>query len=119
MARVAKKLFYKIGEVCQICKVQPHVLRYWETEFPLLSPAKNNSGQRIYRQRDLELIETIKRLLYKEGYTIAGANKKLLENGHALRGDLPLFGKPLTPGQKDTLAKIRKELENILDILAR
>lgn len=115
MAKVAGKLFYKIGEVCEICKVPPHVLRYWETEFSLLSPTKNNAGQRIYRQKDLELIETIKHLLYEEGYTIAGANKKLLDNGNA--GDLPLFRKGLTRDRSSALHAIKKDLQEILEIL--
>ncbi len=59
MKRAAKKLFFKIGEVCRVCELQPHVLRYWESEFPILSPAKNRAGQRIYRDRDLELIQLI------------------------------------------------------------
>lgn len=77
MEQIPKKLFYKIGEVCDLCKVEPHVLRYWETEFPQLSPSKNNSGQRVYRYRDVQIVQRIKQLLYEEGYTIAGANKKL------------------------------------------
>ncbi|HEY3128622.1 MAG TPA: MerR family transcriptional regulator [Acidobacteriota bacterium] len=77
MEQIPKKLYYKIGEVCDLCKVEPHVLRYWETEFPQLSPSKNNSGQRVYRYRDVQVVLRIKQLLYEEGYTIAGANKKL------------------------------------------
>jgi DNA-binding transcriptional MerR regulator len=71
MARNRRKLFYKIGEVCRICEIEPHVVRYWETVFSRLKPVKNRSGQRIYRRNDLELIETIKSLLYEQGYTIA------------------------------------------------
>ena len=66
MARKGK-LFYKIGEVCKICDVPAHVLRYWETEFPLLAPNKNRSGQRIFREKDVQLVAEIKRLLYEEG----------------------------------------------------
>jgi DNA-binding transcriptional MerR regulator len=77
MKTFPKKLFYKIGEVCDITQVAPHVIRYWETEFSALKPSKNSSGQRIYRYKDVDLILLIKRLLYEEGYTIAGANKKL------------------------------------------
>jgi len=79
--QIPKKLFYKIGEVCDICEIQPHVLRYWETEFSQLSPSKNSSGQRVYRYRDLQLVQRIKQLLYQEGYTIAGANRKLSGEG--------------------------------------
>lgn len=74
---MAKKLYYKIGEACKDLDIQPYVLRYWETEFHALSPSKSKSGQRVYSAEDLELIRRIKELLYKEGYTIAGAKKKL------------------------------------------
>src|SRR5262249_58818952 len=74
---IPNKLFFKIGEVCEITDTQPYVLRYWESEFPSLAPAKNSSGQRIYRRRDIETVLRIKQLLYEEGFTIAGAKKKL------------------------------------------
>jgi len=114
MAVIHKKLFYKIGDVCKLCSIQPHVLRYWETEFTLLSPAKNRAGQRIYREKDLQLIQAIQQLLYKEGYTISGANKKLLDDG---KSDLPLFKQSPNVDQKQVLAEIQKELEEILKIL--
>ena len=72
-----KKIFYKIGEACKQLDIQPYVLRYWETEFPSLSPNKSKSGQRVYSEKELEVIRRIKQLLYDEGYTIAGAKKKL------------------------------------------
>jgi DNA-binding transcriptional MerR regulator len=72
-----KRLFYKIGEVCALTDTQPYVLRFWESEFPQLAPNKSRTGQRIYRPRDIELVREIKKLLYEEGYTIAGARKKL------------------------------------------
>lgn len=74
---MAKKLYYKIGEACKILEIQPYVLRYWETEFPFLSPNKSKSGQRVYGEPELTVIRRIKELLYQEGYTIAGAKKKL------------------------------------------
>lgn len=74
---IPDKLFFKIGEVCELVGVQAHVLRYWETEFPMLSPQKNQSGQRSYRKKDVEIALKIKQLLYKEMFTIAGARKKL------------------------------------------
>jgi DNA-binding transcriptional MerR regulator len=76
-AAIPEKLFFKIGEVCDIAGVQAHVLRYWETEFPMLQPQKNRAGQRTYRRRDVEMALRIKQLLYDEQYTIAGAKKKL------------------------------------------
>lgn len=71
------KLFYKIGEVSRIVGVEPYVLRYWETEFSFLKPRKNKSGQRVYIKKDVELLLTIKKLLYQERFTIEGVRKKL------------------------------------------
>lgn len=74
---MAKKIYYKIGEVCKILDIQPYVLRYWETEFPFLEPSKSKAGQRTYKQREIDIARRLKELLYDEGYTIAGAKKKL------------------------------------------
>lgn len=74
---IPEKIYFKIGEVCDLVGVQAHVLRYWETEFSMLSPQKNRSGQRSYRRRDVEISLRIKQLLYDEMFTIAGAKKKL------------------------------------------
>src|SRR5689334_6282073 len=79
LSRIPEKLFFKIGEVCDLIKVQPHVLRYWETEFPMLSPQKNRAGQRVYRRKDVEMVLRIRNLLYEEKFTIAGARKKISE----------------------------------------
>jgi len=73
------KLFYKIGEVCEITDTQPYVLRFWESEFPQLAPKKNRSGQRVYQRKDIDTVVRIKKLLYEEEYTIAGARRKLDE----------------------------------------
>src|SRR5215475_4439183 len=80
MPEVPNKLFYKIGEVCEITDTQPYVLRFWESEFPQLAPRKNRSGQRVYQRKDIDTVIRIKRLLYEEEYTIAGARKKLDED---------------------------------------
>ena len=88
-ARVQKRLYYKIGEACKALGIQPYVLRYWETEFPALSPSKSRSGQRVYSEKELEIIRRIKQLLYDEGYTIAGAKKKL--EGELAAGTLGEF----------------------------
>jgi DNA-binding transcriptional MerR regulator len=74
---VTAKRTFKIGEVCKLLDIQPYVLRYWETEFAALHPQKSQSGQRVYVEPEIETIRRIKRLLYEEGYTIAGAKKKL------------------------------------------
>jgi DNA-binding transcriptional MerR regulator len=81
LPEIPDKLFFKIGEVCEIVGVQAHVLRYWETEFTMLQPQKNHSGQRNYRRRDVEMALRIKQLLYDEGFTIAGAKRKLSSEG--------------------------------------
>src|SRR4026209_689253 len=86
--QIPNKLFFKIGEVCEITDTQPYVLRYWESEFQALAPAKNSSGQRIYRRKDIETVLRIKQLLYEAGFTIAGA-KKRLEQERSARGATP------------------------------
>ena len=120
--QIPNKLFFKIGEVCEITDTQPYVLRYWESEFPSLAPAKNSSGQRIYRRRDIETVMRIKQLLYEEGFTIAGA-KKRLETEMAGRVVTP-GGVADTPTPKDdkgrqALLEVREQLREILTLLDR
>jgi DNA-binding transcriptional MerR regulator len=125
MPFVPQKLYYRIGEVCRIVGVEAYVLRYWETEFPSLAPRKNKAGQRTYRPKDIELLLTIRRLLYEDGFTIAGARKQLLrgpkaeaEPETARKGVTPAPpAKPAAPGQR--LNQVREELENILTLLER
>ena len=93
--QIPNKLFFKIGEVCEITDTQPYVLRYWESEFSALAPAKNSSGQRIYRRRDIETVLRIKQLLYEEGFTIAGAKKRL---------EAEMGGRVETPQQPEAAA---------------
>jgi DNA-binding transcriptional MerR regulator len=144
---IPEKLFFKIGEVCDIAGVQAHVLRYWESEFPTLAPQKNRAGQRTYRRRDVEMALRIKELLYDEQYTIAGAKKKLAseirggaarENttsmtpktpGRSLSPPPSLAGRistvvpaspasaPASDDQRGALRQIAKELREILDLL--
>jgi len=90
--RAGGPLYYKIGEACKALGIQPYVLRYWETEFSALSPNKSKSGQRVYSKTELETIQRIKELLYDEGYTIAGAKKRLeqeLEEGAVGSSEAP------------------------------
>ena len=75
----SETLYYRIGEVSRLTELKPFVLRYWETEFPILEPVKSPSGHRLYRQEDVDLVLKIKRLLYDEGFTIAGARRHLRE----------------------------------------
>ena len=121
--KIPSKLFFKIGEVCELTETQPYVLRYWESEFPALAPAKNNSGQRIYRRRDIETILRIKTLLYEEGFTIAGAKKKLeLEMKEQAKGT-SVTPASQTPGGddgfKDEVKEIKAELHGLLEMLDR
>ncbi|MEM1202917.1 MAG: MerR family transcriptional regulator [Acidobacteriota bacterium] len=107
---MAKKLFHKIGEACKILDIQPYVLRYWETEFPFLNPSKSKSGQRVYSKRELDIIRRIKELLYEEGYTIAGAKKKLeAEIAESPDGILP------TPDSAEAPAAKKSAKETPLD----
>lgn len=84
------KLYYRIGEVADIVGVEPHVLRYWESEFPTIRPQKSPKGQRVYSRRDLEKLIRVKELLYSEGYTVQGARKRLRElaKGELAKGEL-------------------------------
>src|SRR5881628_3364083 len=123
--KIPNKLFFKIGEVCEITDTQPYVLRYWESEFRALAPAKNSSGQRIYRRRDIETVLRIKQLLYEEGFTIAGA-KKRLESEMQGRVETP---QPTPAGNgggggdgakgRDALKEVREGLREILTLLER
>ncbi|MGB6932424.1 MAG: MerR family transcriptional regulator [Acidobacteriaceae bacterium] len=81
---IPDKLYFRIGDVATLCSLPAYVLRFWETEFPQLKPHKGGSGQRLYRKRDVEIVLEIKRLLYDEGFTIAGARKSLAEKRAAL-----------------------------------
>jgi len=119
MSRYPKKLFYKIGEVCDVCGVEAHVLRYWESEFSVLAPTRNKSGQRIYRLKDLQVIDTIKRLLYEEGYTISGAARQLQEQGVDGEPELPLLKKRNHLTREEILADIKQHCQAILDLLDR
>ena len=102
---IPEKIYFKIGEVCELVGVQAHVLRYWETEFPMLSPQKNKSGQRSYRRRDVEMALKIKQLLYKEMFTIAGARKKLQSDARGGSSRAAAEAKPATAPSKGDLVE--------------
>jgi DNA-binding transcriptional MerR regulator len=120
MARAAsEEKLYKIGEVCKSADLQPYVLRYWETEFPQLSPNKSGGGQRLYTKRELEIILRIKDLLYKEGFTIAGAKKKLEQETAEPVAPAPAPAAVMTAApSQDVLAEVKKELREILRMLS-
>ena len=114
---------YKIGEVCKMADVQPYVLRYWETEFPQLAPGKSGGGQRLYTRQEIDTILRIKELLYREGFTIAGAKKKLeteVASGGAADSQSAEEPGRLRAGRstKDALAQVKKELNEILRMLS-
>jgi len=121
---IPNKLFFKIGEVCEITDTQPYVLRYWESEFSALAPAKNSSGQRIYRRKDIETVLRIKQLLYDEGFTIAGA-KKRLESEASGRGATPdpVASQPASAASaaddrtRVVLLEVKDQLREILTVL--
>lgn len=123
--KVPNKLFFKIGEVCEITDTQPYVLRYWESEFPALAPAKNSSGQRIYRRRDIDTVLRIKQLLYEEGFTIAGAKKRLeSELAGRVVTPVPPGGDgaaeiPADESGRTALRQVRDQLREILTLLDR
>jgi DNA-binding transcriptional MerR regulator len=97
---IPDKLFFKIGEVCELVGVQAHVLRYWETEFPSLQPQKNRAGQRTYRRRDVEMALRIRKLLYEEGFTIAGAKRKIASEGRTSPPRLKVVPPPSAPREE-------------------
>ena len=113
---IPDKLYFRIGEVAKLCDIPAYVLRFWETEFPQLKPVKSNTGQRMYRRRDVESVVRIKRLLYEEGYTIAGARQQLKDEAKptAKQSGLPFPKK----SSKDGIKKVRQGLQEILGILS-
>jgi DNA-binding transcriptional MerR regulator len=116
-SRFPDKLFYRIGDVSEITGIKPHILRYWEAEFSVLHPRKNDAGQRIYERRDVELVIEIKKLLYEQRYTISGA-KKFLARQHkrVLKKSAPAKA----PGDVSAALKIcRQELRGLLALLDR
>ena len=114
---IPDKLYFRIGEVAKLCKLPAYVLRFWESEFPQLRPVKSSTGQRMYRQRDVEHVLRIKKLLYSEGFTIAGARQQLKAESKAAerQSGLP-FPKQ---GRSDHLKKVRQGLQEILVILKK
>jgi DNA-binding transcriptional MerR regulator len=105
--------FFSIGEVCEITDLKPHVLRYWESQFKFLNPAKNRSGNRVYQRKEIELILLVKHLLYTEKYTIEGARLKVEE--HRKAGDLKTFARAAL--SLETVESLERELKNLLRLI--
>lgn len=116
---IPDKLFFRIGEVAKLCKLPAYVLRFWETEFPQLAPKKSSTGQRLYRQKDVENVLRIKKLLYEQGFTIAGARQHFkLEMKPAKNQTALPFVVSSRPRHQE-LKQVRAGLQEILGILAR
>ena len=117
---IPDKLYFRIGEVSRLAGVRPYVLRYWETEFPMISPKKSGTGHRLYRRKDVELVLEIKRLLYDKCFTIVGARKALDPKAKATV-QKPVASKvpqgELFPAPAPDVSFIRRELTAILDLL--
>ena len=112
MARQAQE-FFSIGEVCSLTDLKPHVLRYWESQFRFLNPAKNRSGNRVYKSREVELIMLVKHLLYTEKYTIEGARQRI--DHYRRTGELRSAARKVLAGE--AVAELRASLKEVLDIL--
>ena len=105
--------FFSIGEVCQLTDLKPHVLRYWESQFRFLNPAKNRSGNRVYQRREIELIMLVKHLLYTEKYTIEGARQRI--DQYRRSGELKPSARKAFEAQM--VREVRAEVETVLGIL--
>jgi len=112
------KRYYRIGEVSKITGVEAYVLRYWESQFRWMAPTKSRSQQRLYRKRDIEIIQLIKRLLYEERFTIAGARRKLQELGMGRALDAPQLDLALETDPRQQLRRIREALQEVRASLA-
>jgi DNA-binding transcriptional MerR regulator len=112
---IPDKLYFRIGEVASLCRLPAYVLRFWETEFPQLRPVKSSTGQRMYRKRDVESVVRIKKLLYEDGFTIAGARVQLREENKSDRTQSAL---PFPMTSAINVAHFRNELQQILHILS-
>src|SRR6201990_1932273 len=111
---IPEKLYFRIGEVPPLCRLPPYVLRFWETEFPQLKPVKSSTGQRMDRRKDVEAVLRIKKLLYEEGFTIAGARQQLRSESKVEKNQAPL---PFPVQSSADLKRIRHGLQEILGML--
>ncbi|MGG6462625.1 MerR family transcriptional regulator [Solilutibacter silvestris] len=114
---IPAKRYFTIGEVSELCDVKPHVLRYWETEFPSLKPVKRRGNRRYYQRSDVMMVRQIRGLLYEQGYTISGARLRL-EGDQGKAVAVAASGSASSPAQ-DSLRSLRIELEQIAALLKR
>ena len=117
---IPNRLYFRIGEVSELIAIKAYVLRYWESEFPMLKPVKNSAGRRLYRKQDLETAIEIKRLLYEKGYTIEGARKQLASPPEPEEGASAPAMSARSESALDAqhLRAIKRELQGILTILS-
>jgi DNA-binding transcriptional MerR regulator len=112
---IPERLYFRIGEVARLCRLPAYVLRFWETEFPQLKPIKSSTGQRMYRRKDVENVLRIKKLLYEEGFTIAGARQQFRTETKTDKKQAPL---PFPAASDRNLKHIRQGLQDILTLLS-
>jgi len=112
---IPDKLYFRIGEVANLCRLPAYVLRFWESEFPQLKPVKSSTGQRMYRKRDVESVLRIKQLLYEQGFTIAGARQQLRAEA---KPDKTQTAIPFPSHSKSEIQHIRQGLREILGLLS-
>lgn len=113
-----QKLYYSIGEVSKLLGVKAHVLRYWETQFPMLKPKKNRAGNRTYKVRDIKFLMTIKNLLYERGYTIAGARQKLRESNNNPDALIEQLAIPFAdPSRRERLLSLKQDLLELKEMV--
>jgi DNA-binding transcriptional MerR regulator len=121
LPEIPRKRYFAIGEVSELCAVKPHVLRYWEQEFPQLKPVKRRGNRRYYQHEDVQMVRRIRSLLYDQGFTIGGARQRLREMRAELTAanDTPVAAAPPSAlpqeQKKQILRDIRSELESLLD----
>ena len=126
LPEIPRKRYFAIGEVSELCDVKPHVLRYWEQEFPQLKPVKRRGNRRYYQHDDVMMVRRIRSLLYEQGFTIGGARLRLKENpkglAEAVRPTLPASPEPAVraapaPRRNSEIKSLRTELESLLKLL--
>jgi DNA-binding transcriptional MerR regulator len=121
---IPDRLYFKIGDVARLLKIEPYVLRFWESQFPQLKPNKSGTGQRLYRKRDVEIAVEIKRLVYGEGYTLSGARQALVQTRRSETPAAAAVPAPKAAAPKhrdkaaDVIGKARMELREIVALLA-
>jgi DNA-binding transcriptional MerR regulator len=113
---IPDKLYFRIGEVAELCDLPTYVLRFWETEFPQLRPTKSSTGQRMYRRRDVDNVLRIRKLLYEQGFTIAGARQHLREEARALTANQTAL--PFPTRHTSELKRVRQGLREVLGMLS-